>query len=126
MKTTNDSEIGKHEAKWVPAAKVQGEIAAEVLASNLRAAEIPVQIMQESVGSTFGFTVGPLGAVTVLVPEAFLEQAKELLDLDPELTGEEVECPYCGITLELDEKELEQGWFTCPECDKETNIVFEE
>ena len=126
MKTTNDSEIGKHEANWVPAAKVQGEIAAEVLASNLRAAEIPVQIMQESVGSTFGFTVGPLGAVSVLVPEAFLEQAKELLDLEPELTGEEVECPYCGITLELDEKEFEQGWFTCPECDKETNIVFEE
>ncbi len=61
-----------------------------------------------------------------MVPEAFLEQAKELLDLEPELTGEEVECPYCGVTLELDEKELEQGWFICPECDKETNIVFEE
>ena len=126
MNTTNDSEIGKHEANWMIAAKVQGEIAAEVLASNLRAADIPVQVVQESVGSTFGFTVGPLGAVSVLVPEAYLEQAKELLDLDPELTGEEVECPYCGITLELDEMELEQGWFTCPECDKETNIVFEE
>ena len=64
--------------------------------------------------------------VSVLVPESYLEQAKELLDLEPELTGEEVECPYCGVTLELDEQEIEQGWFTCPECEQETNIVFEE
>ncbi len=57
MNMPNDSEMGKHEANWMPAAKVQGEIAGEVLASNLRAANIPVQVVQESVGSAFGFTV---------------------------------------------------------------------
>ena len=51
MKTTNDSETGKHETNWVPAAKVQGEIAAEMLASNLRAAEIPVQVCKKASGS---------------------------------------------------------------------------
>jgi hypothetical protein len=126
MKTTNDPDFDKQEVIWVPAAKVQGEMSAEVLASHLRAAEIPVQIIQESVGQSFGISVGPLGVVSVMVPEEYLAQAKELLDLEPELTGEEVECPYCGVTLELDEKELEQGWFTCPECGEETNIVFEE
>ena len=126
MKTTNDSEIGKQDTIWLPAAKIQGEIAAEVLASNLRAADIPVQLLQESVGSAFGLTIGAMGTVTVMVPEAYLEQAKELLDLEPELTGEEVECPYCGVTLELDEQEMEQGWFSCPACDEKTNIVVEE
>jgi hypothetical protein len=126
MKSTNDSEMGKQEVIWVPAAKVQGEIVAEILASNLRAAEIPVQVIQESVGHSFGISIGPLGTVSVMVPEEYLEQAKELLDLDPELTGEEVECPYCGVILELDEQEIEQGWFTCPECEQKTNIVFEE
>lgn len=128
MKSTNDSDIKKQEMKWVSAAQAQGEIAAEVLASQLRAANIPVTVWQESVGTTFGFSVGPLGAANVMVPEAYLEQAQELLDLEPTLepAQEEVVCPYCGIELELDEKDLAQGWFTCPECDEETNIVFEE
>lgn len=26
------------------------------------------------------------------------------------------ECPDCEIVFELDEEELKQGWFTCPEC----------
>lgn len=126
MNPTKDSDFDKQEVIWIPAAKVQGEIAAEVLASNLRAADIPVQVIQESVGQSFGLTVGNLGTVSVMVPEEYLAQAKQLLDLEPELSGQEVECPYCGVTLELDEQELEQGWFTCPECEEETNIVFEE
>jgi len=126
MNKPNNSESSKQEVIWLPVAKVQGEIAAEVLASHLRAADIPVYVLQESVGNTFGISVGALGMVSVMVPEAFFDQAKDLLDLEPELTGEEVECPYCGVVLELDEKEFEQGWFTCSECNKETNLVFEE
>ena len=128
MKTTNDSDFGEQEVIWAPAATVQGEIAAEVLASHLRAADIPVQVLQESVGHTFGFSVGPLSTASVMVPKAQLEQAQEILDLEPELepAREDVACPYCGVDLELDENDLAQGWFTCPECNKETNIVFEE
>ncbi len=131
MNTTDASNLGdqnNQEMKWVPAAKVQGELSAEVLASQLRAADIPVTVWQESVGNTFGISIGPLGTVSVMVPEEYLEQAQELLDLESVLdpVHEDVVCPYCGVELELDANDLKQGWFTCPECDEETNIVFEE
>ena len=35
------------------------------------------------------------------------------------LVGEEnfhTECPDCEISVDLDEEETKQGWFTCPEC----------
>ncbi|PID85489.1 MAG: hypothetical protein CSA11_00695 [Chloroflexi bacterium] len=128
MNTKDASNFNNQEMKWVPAAKVQGELVAEVLASQLRAADIPVTVWQESVGNTLGINIGPLGTVRVMVPEEYLEQAQALLDLEPVLkpAREDVVCPYCGVELELDASDLAQGWFTCPECDEETNIVFEE
>ena len=127
MKTTNDSETSKpQQVKWVIAAKAEGNIVAEIMAGHLRAEEIPVQVWQEGIGDALGLSVGPLGTSRIMVPEEYLEQAKEILEVEPETNVLDVECPYCGVELELDETELKQGWFACPECGEETNIVFPE
>ena len=45
----------------------------------LQAQGIPVVISQESVGVTYGLTVGSLGAVEIFVPEDRLQEAQDLL-----------------------------------------------
>jgi hypothetical protein len=117
--------------KWVPVEETPGRIAAEMGASLLRAEGIPVEVWQEGVGNALGLSVGPLGTAYVMVPEEFLEEAQALLGVNEEVEEESpyddyVECPQCGTALELDETELEQGWFTCPECHEVVNIVYED
>ena len=34
-----------------------------------------------------------------------------------------VRCPNCSSELELAAFEIEQGWFTCPECSETVNIA---
>ena len=44
------------------------------------AAGIPAETSREGAGAAYGFTVGPLGMVDILVPEEHAAQAENLLD----------------------------------------------
>jgi len=57
----------------------QGWDLAQIYVSKLEAAEIPVLLKYESAGLVFGLTVDGLGAVRVMVPEAYAAEAETLL-----------------------------------------------
>jgi len=65
--------------QWKFVVRVQGDLQAELLRGLLEAQEIPVFLSQEGAGKAFGFTVGPLGEVEILVPEKFLSEAKAII-----------------------------------------------
>jgi hypothetical protein len=46
---------------------------------------IPVRLIP-SIGSVFGFSVGPLGETKIAVPEAYAEKAKNLLKAEMEIS----------------------------------------
>ncbi len=56
-------------------ATVGGQMEALVLKSRLEAERIPVHLSYDSAGSLYGFSHTNLGAVHVMVPEAFEEAA---------------------------------------------------
>ena len=56
-----------------------GLLNGEMIRGFLQAQGIPVVISQESVGVTYGLTVGSLGAVEIFVPEDRLQEAQDLL-----------------------------------------------
>ena len=60
--------------------KANGKLDAEMIKAFLESAEIPVQLNQESAGSTFGLTIGPLGLVDILVPVDTEVEARKLLE----------------------------------------------
>ncbi|MDD3363858.1 MAG: hypothetical protein PHZ03_02635 [Syntrophomonas sp.] len=62
-----------------------------VLESLIQSFGIPVRLINESIGSVFGLTIGPLGQVKVAVPEAYAEEAKQLMQA--ELEKPELEKP---------------------------------
>jgi hypothetical protein len=53
---------------------------AEIVKSALLAAGIPAETSREGAGAVYGFTVGPLGMVDILVPEEDAAEAEALLD----------------------------------------------
>ncbi len=57
-----------------------GMLAGEMIRNFLQAQGIPAMLNQESAGTTYGFTVGPLGLVDVLVPANQKDEAKKLLE----------------------------------------------
>jgi Putative prokaryotic signal transducing protein len=52
---------------------------ADIIKSTLVAAGIPAVTSREGAGAAYGFTVGPMGMVDILVPEEHLAQAEDLL-----------------------------------------------
>jgi len=56
-----------------------GRLSAEMIRTFLESNGIQAIIMQESAGSTFGLTVGPLGEVKVYVDEQVAGLAREVL-----------------------------------------------
>jgi len=70
--------MGEH--TWKSIISVQGELQAEVLRGLLEAQGIPVNLSQEGVGRAYGFGVGPLSEVEILVPDNFAEAAQEVID----------------------------------------------
>lgn len=56
-----------------------GLLNGEMIRGFLQAQGIPVIISQESVGVTYGLTVGSLGAVEIFVPEDRFQEALDLL-----------------------------------------------
>jgi hypothetical protein len=52
---------------------------ADIVKGSLLAAGIPAETSREGAGAAYGFTVGPLGMVDILVPAQHAAQATELL-----------------------------------------------
>ncbi len=52
---------------------------AEIVKGALMAAGIPAETSREGAGAVYGFTVGPLGMIDILVPAEHAAQAEELL-----------------------------------------------
>ena len=65
--------------KYVPVYSAHGQLAAEIIRLLLESVEIPVRLSQESAGVVYGLTVGPLGEVTILVPEERQREASLVL-----------------------------------------------
>ncbi len=59
--------------------QAEGQLEAEMIKSFLEAQGIDVVINQESIGRTYGLSVGTLGMVEVLVPQSQAEDAEQLL-----------------------------------------------
>ena len=57
----------------------QGELEASIIKSHLESEGIPVMLQYESVGRVFGLTVDGLGEIRILVPQALVERAKEVI-----------------------------------------------
>ena len=52
---------------------------ADIIKSALVAAGIPAETSREGAGAAYGFTVGPMAMVDILVPEEHAAQADDLL-----------------------------------------------
>lgn len=77
------------DVKWVPVAEYGATYEAEFAAGFLRDAEIPVLVRGTETGIFGpGFAGATVRGATVLVPSAFVERAREILDRE-EGTGEE-------------------------------------
>ena len=80
--------------------KTQNRLMSESIAAFLEAQGIKTIVDQDAAGSIYGFTVGKIGEVYILVHESHVEEARELLKameagefegvelLDPENTEE--------------------------------------
>lgn len=73
-----------------------GAMQAEIIKGLFESVGIPARLSQESVGSVYGFTVGAMGLVDILVPEEHTAQAQEVL------------AAYERGELELEESEDEE------------------
>jgi len=60
--------------------KANGKLDAEMIKAFLESVDIQVLLNQESAGSSFGLTIGPLGLVDILVPVDKEVEARKLLD----------------------------------------------
>ncbi len=67
------------ENQWEIIYETSGPGQAELLRGLLEANEIPVFLSQEGAGRAYGFTIGRLGRVEILVPESKAEQARQLI-----------------------------------------------
>ncbi len=66
--------------KWVVVYNEYGRLSGEMIRILLESRNIPVHLNQEGAGAAYGLTVGPLGNVSVLVPESHLVDARQLLE----------------------------------------------
>jgi hypothetical protein len=64
---------------WVVVRQVTGEFQADILRSLLEAQGVPVQLSEEGAARAFGFTVGPMAMVEIMVPENKYAEAREVL-----------------------------------------------
>lgn len=65
--------------KLVVAAKVHGDVHADILEGLLEAQDIPVMIAREGAARAYGITVGSLGEIDILVREEDLEAARTII-----------------------------------------------
>ena len=68
------------EPEYCVVAYAQGLTEAEIIGGLLSTAKIPYFIKQESIGRIFGFTVGSMGMIEIIVPIQYEDEAVALLD----------------------------------------------
>lgn len=66
--------------RWVNVFNEFGRLSAELIKLLLESRNIPVQLIQEGAGVVYGLTIGPLGNVSILVPESRSVEAIQLLE----------------------------------------------
>jgi hypothetical protein len=66
--------------KWVVAARVAGELQAELLRGLLEAQGVSVYLAIEGAARAIGITVGSFGEVDIMVPADELQTALEIID----------------------------------------------
>jgi hypothetical protein len=67
------------EESWSVAVTASGMAAAQVMAGRLEVEGIPVRLRYDVAGSLYAVTVNGLGAVRILVPEVYVQQARTIL-----------------------------------------------
>ena len=67
---------------WKVIATANTLIEAEMIAERLKNAGIPAFVQRESIASSYAFTVGPLAAARIVVPESMFQEALEELGID--------------------------------------------
>ncbi len=81
--------------------KAAGLPKAELVRGLLESEDIPVHLQYESAGPVYGLTVDGLGEVKVCVPEAFADEARQLLhSMRGELESGEAPLPELGSVVE--------------------------
>jgi hypothetical protein len=60
--------------------RVQGNAVAQIIKGHLESEGIPVLLQYESAGLIYGITTDGIGEVRVLVPAAFLEEARKIVE----------------------------------------------
>ncbi|MEA3349832.1 MAG: DUF2007 domain-containing protein [Chloroflexota bacterium] len=65
--------------KLVVAAKVQGELQAELMRGLLKAQGISAMLASEGAARAIGLTVGPLSEIEILVPEEKIQAALDVI-----------------------------------------------
>jgi len=68
-----------NQTEWVSVYVTQGRLSAEMVRLLLESINIQAILSQESVGITYGLTVGDLGEVEILVPYSQVDAANEIL-----------------------------------------------
>jgi hypothetical protein len=58
---------------------VQGEMTAQIMKTHLESEGIPVLLKSESLGTIYGLIADGLGAVKIMVPREFAEEAKQIV-----------------------------------------------
>jgi hypothetical protein len=70
-------------------AETAGLAPAEIIAGRLQSEDIPARAWQEGAGQAFGLTIGLLGTGFVVVPEEYVDRAKEILDAEDDFDAYE-------------------------------------
>ncbi len=68
------------EESWSVAATASGMAEAQVMAGRLEVEGVPVRLRYDVAGALYAVTVNRLGAVRLLVPEEYREQARAILE----------------------------------------------
>ena len=71
--------MNENKSAFVVIETVQGQMTAEIIKSHLEDEGIPVYLQSESVGRVYGLIMDRLGAVKILVPFEFAEEAKKII-----------------------------------------------
>lgn len=73
---TNQNEVTEH--NLVELVEFEGIMEAQILKTKLDSEGIPCMLKYDSIGMLLGITTNGLGKVKVMVPDDFLEKAREL------------------------------------------------
>jgi len=83
--------------------KTQNRLMSESIAAFLEAQGIKTIVDQDAAGSIYGFTVGKIGEVYILVHESQVEKARELLEAMEAGEFEEIELLDPKTTEEMED-----------------------